>query len=249
MSYRIERAMAWSGLPLMALCFIGYFLAGLLPVPPGANLTPDQITAFYTEHPTATRLGFLLASIGFGFLAPMTAAITTQMMRIKSAPPVLASLQLMGGLGVVIFTIAPTIMMAAAAFRVDRSPVAIQAINDMAWLLLVTPLMVFFCQEVPIAIAIFADKSQRPVFPRWVAYANLWIPLSFLPAFLAFFFTSGPVAWQGILVFYLGLVTFGLWIVIMMWALLRALAEQRADTDVADLAGADAAPMSSLNPS
>jgi hypothetical protein len=84
-------------------------------------------------------------------------------------------------------------------------------------------------QEVPIAIAILMDRSARPLFPRWVGYANIWIPLTFLPALCAYFVTTGPVAWQGALVFYLGLATFGAWVVIMTWALLRAVRQDAGE--------------------
>ncbi|EHB55176.1 hypothetical protein MycrhDRAFT_2370 [Mycolicibacterium rhodesiae JS60] len=59
---------------------------------------------------------------------------------------------------------------------------------------LVTPIVLFSCQEVPIAVAILMDRSPNPVLPGWVGYANLWIPLTFLPALLAYFVTTGPVA-------------------------------------------------------
>jgi len=226
MSYTVRRAMALSGIPLIVLTFAGFILARLLPVPPGANLTAGQIAEFYSSHTTMSRLGFLLAGVGLGFLAPMVALITTQMKRIDGVPESLANLQQIAGTCVVIVTVIPCILMNVAAFRPDRDPVVTQAINDAAWLLFVTPIVVFVLQEVPIAVAIFMDRSERPVFPRWVGYANLWIPLSFLPALLPYFAKTGPVSWQGILVFYLGLATFGAWVIIMMWALLRALREQ-----------------------
>jgi len=226
MSYRVQRAMAWCGVPLMVLTFAGFILARLLPVPPGANLSAEQIAQFYGAHPTMSRLGFLLACVGLGCLAPLVALISTQMMRIDGAPPALANLQQIGGTGVLMVTVLPLIIMNVAAFRPDRNPVVTQAINDLAWLLLITPIVLFLLQEIPIAIAIFLDRSKNPVFPRWVGYANLWIPLTFLPAFLPYFAKTGPVSWQGILVFYLGLATFGAWVIIMMWALLRALRDQ-----------------------
>jgi hypothetical protein len=222
MSKSVERAMVWSGLVVIVLTFAGFILARLLPVPPGANLDPAHIAQFYGAHPTSTRLGFLLATIGLSFLAPMTAAIAAAMLHIKDAPPVLALLQVIGGVGVVMMTVIPTILLNVAAFRPDRNPTVTQAISDIAWLLFVTPIPLFFFQEVPIAVAILMDRSPRPAFPRWVAYANLWIPLTFLPALLPYFFKTGPLAWQGVLVFYLGLATFGAWVVVMMWALLKA---------------------------
>ncbi len=231
MSKRVERAMAWSGLAVIVLTLVGFVVAHLLPVPPGANLNPAQIAEFYGAHPTSIRLGFLLATIGLSFLAPMTAAIGVAMLRIKDAPPVLALLQVIGGVGVVMMTVIPTILMNVAAFRPDRNPAVTQAISDIAWLLFVTPIPLFFFQEVPIAVSILMDRSAQPLFPRWVAYANLWIPLTFLPALLAYFAKTGPVAWQGVLVFYLGLATFGAWVVVMMWALLNANRDQVEDPD------------------
>jgi hypothetical protein len=231
MSHSVQRAMAWSGLGVIVLTLVGFVLARLLPVPPGANLTADQIADFYSAHPTTTRLGFLLASVGFCLLAPMAALITTQMLRIKEAPAALAVVQVIGGAGVVFVTVIPSIMMNVAAFRPDRNPIVIQAINDLAWLIFVTPIGLFFLQEVSIAVAILMDRSARPVFPRWVGYANLWVPLSFVPALMAYFFKSGPFSWQGLLVFYLGLTTFGAWVIIMMWALLRAVREEPRGAD------------------
>ena len=224
--------MAWSGLAVIVLTLVGFVLAHLLPVPPGANLNSAQIAEFYGSHPTSIRLGFLLATIGLSFLAPMTAAIGVAMLRIKDAPPVLALLQVIGGVGVVMMTVIPTSLMNVAAFRPDRNPAVTQAISDIAWLLFVTPIPLFFFQEVPIAVSILMDRSAQPLFPRWVAYANLWIPLTFLPALLAYFAKTGPVAWQGLLVFYLGLATFGAWVVVMMWALLNSNRDQVEGPDV-----------------
>jgi hypothetical protein len=234
MSFTVQRMMAWSGLVLIVLMTIGFLLAGLLPVPPGANLNPEQVVAFYTAHPTMTRIGLLISSVGFCFLAPMVALITAQMARIKNAPTALGQLQQIGGTCIVIVTVVPLIMMNVAAFRPDRNPATIQALNDLAWLLIITPIGLFYLQEVPIAIAILLDRSAHPVFPRWVGYANLWIALSFLPALLAYFAKTGPVAWQGVLVFYLGFATFGAWVVIMTWALLRAVRQQQHSDSTAE---------------
>jgi hypothetical protein len=214
--------MAWCGVPLIILTAAGFALAGFLPVPPGANWNAHRITEFYASHPTAARLGILLATIGLGLLGPMTAAITSQIQRIHGATAALANLQQLGGTCVVIVAVLPMIIMNVAAFRPDRDAAVTQGINDLAWLLLLTPIGMFILQEIPIAFAIFLDKSAKPVFPRWVGYSNLWIPLSFLPAFLPYFAKTGPVSWQGALTFYLGFITFGLWVIIMTWALLRA---------------------------
>jgi len=226
----VQRAMVWCGMGLIVLTFSGFLIARLLPVPPGANLTADEITEFYSTHPTTTRLGLLLATIGLGLLGPLVAVITTQLQRIPGVPTVLANLQQIGGIGVLIVVTLPLIVLNVAAFRTDRDPQSIQALNDLGWLLLITPIILFVLQEIPIAVAILLDRSAQPVFPRWVGYLNLWVPLTFVPAFLPYFFKSGPFSWQGILVFYLGLLSFGVWVIAMMWALLRALRQQAEES-------------------
>src|SRR6516225_4260754 len=120
MYHSVQRAMAWSGIGVIVLTAAGFVLARLLPVPPGADLSAQQVADFYSAHPTATRLGFLVASVGLCFLGPMVALITTQMLRIDGAPASLAQLQQIGGIGVIVVVVVPTIMMNAAAFRPDR---------------------------------------------------------------------------------------------------------------------------------
>lgn len=240
MYYSVQRAMAWSGVAVGVLTMAGFLLARFLPVPPGAYLSAQQIAEFYGAHPTNTRVGLMLISVGLSFLGPMVALISTQMLRIRDAPASLAHLQQIGGIGVIVVTVLPAIIMNAAAFRTDRDPVAIQAINDVGWLLFITAIGLFWCQEVPIGVAILMDRSAKPVFPRWVGYVNLWVPLSFLPALLAYFFTTGPFSWQGILVFYLGLGTFGLWAGVMIWALLRAVGDEEANAKAGFTAGSGA---------
>lgn len=231
--HRVQRAMAWSGMVAALLTAIGFVLARFLPVPPGADMSPLQVAEFYNAHPTATRLGLLLVSVGLCFLGPMVALTTTQMLRIQGAPASLAQLQQIGGISVIIVVVVPPIIMNTAAFRPDRDPAATQTLNDVAWLLFITAIGLFFLQEVPIAIAILMDRAARPVFPRWVGYVNLWVPLTFLPALLAYFFKAGVLAWQGLLVFYLGLTTFFIWVIVMTWGLLRAVGQQSREGGVA----------------
>ena len=221
--YQVHRAMVWCGLPLMVFTAGGLTLAGLLPVPVGADWSSERLVEFYGGHPTSLRAGLILATIGLALLGPLTAVIATQVRRLPYAPAALATVQQMGGTLVIVVTVLPMIIMNTAAFRPDRDPAIIMAINDFGWLLFITPISLFFLQELPIAVAILLDDSDDPLFPRWVGYVNIFVPLSFLPALLPYFVKSGPVAWHGVLTFYLGFITFGVWVFVMMWASLRAL--------------------------
>lgn len=105
----------------------------------------------------------------------------------------------------------PMLIMNVAAFRPDRSPEITMALTDLAWILFVTPIGPFIVQNLAIALAVFSDQNTPPVFPRWVGYANIWVALLFCAAAAAYFFKAGPLAWQGIFAFWLGLVMYTIW--------------------------------------
>src|SRR3546814_17308303 len=66
-----------------------------------------------------------------------------------------------------------------------------------------------FCvQYIAIAIFTFQDGSEQPLFPRWIAYYNIWLSISFIPTGLVAFFKVGPFTWHGVI---------GFWIPIILW--------------------------------
>ncbi|RUP27254.1 MAG: hypothetical protein EKK51_27645, partial [Mycolicibacterium sp.] len=99
------------------------------------------------------------------------------------------------------------------SFRPDRNPEITVTLNDIAWLLFLTPIAPFMIQNIIIGMTILRDPLSR--VPRWVGYVNFWVAASFVPDVLAFFFHSGPLAWNGILVFWLALTTYAVFLVVM----------------------------------
>lgn len=227
MGRQVQLVCAWCGPVLVLLGLGGMTLAGVLPVPPAANATPAEAAAFYSESPNLVRLGFMLASVGVSLIGPLVALITIQMLRMeRDRPPALAILQAVSGSVTWVMLMVPMIILNVAAFRPDRSPELTQLLTDLAWLLFLTPVAPFLIQNFAIGAAVLGDHTGAPVFPRWVGYANFWTGLLFVPALLAFFFKSGPFAWHGIFVFYLGTVVYGTWVLVMSVVLLRAVREQ-----------------------
>lgn len=225
MGTRTQLTCAWCGIPAIVLAIAGFLLAGFLP-PPQASAHAREVAALYGGDTTAIRLGMLLAFVAFGFLGPFIAVITIQMLRIEGRNPVLAFTQLVSGGTVWVFLSVPVLLMTVAAFRPDRPPEIIQAINDLAWVLLVMPISPFVVQDVAIAVAVMKDRSPDPVFPRWVAYLNLWVAFVFLPAGLLTFFQTGAFAWHGLLSFWIPLAAFATWLIVMSVMAGRAVRQQ-----------------------
>jgi hypothetical protein len=226
MNKQAQLVCAWCGPAMVVVTMVGWLLAGILPVPPAADSTAAEVVAFYTGNVNLVRLGLALAAIGVCLVGPLVAVIAIQMLRMEGRAPILTVLQVLSGAVTWVMLMVPMIMLNVAAFRPERSPEVTQAINDLAWILFFTPIGPFVIQNLSIGGAILGDRAVHPVLPRWIGYANIWIAFLFCPAVLAYFFKSGPFAWHGIFVFWLGLLAYSVWAVLMGLSLRRAILDE-----------------------
>ncbi|MCD2194556.1 hypothetical protein LQ327_14380 [Actinomycetospora endophytica] len=202
-----QRMAALCGVVAVLLFFGAFALAGFIP-PVSPSLTAEQITAHYREHTFGMGLGGLAMMLSGMFYAPFTAVISTQMQRIPGVHRTVHYTRLVAGaFACVTFTL-PGMLLVVASFRPERAPDLTLLLNDLAWILLVLPWPPFFAQNGAFAFAIMTDRREVPLFPRWVAYFNVWAPISFSPSILLPFFRSGPFAWNGLFVVWIPAVVF-----------------------------------------
>lgn len=225
MNVRFQVWCAYAGpLFVVFLTPVWYSTGFLPPLPP--SMPPADVAAFYEEHRTMIRLGatLLMQLAMLGVL--WSAALSAQIRRIESgSTPILAYSNLaLGALGFLFFTI-PAMFWTAAAYRPERAVELVYLFNDAAWLSLVMPVLSASLQAVIIGLAILSDQRETPIFPRWAAYLNFFVGVTYLPGSLATFFKTGPFAWNGIFDFWLPLTTFSVWIFVM--GILTARAAER----------------------
>lgn len=214
----------WSGWVFLLLWLVGFvFFAQVVP-PPSPDESAEQIAEFYRAHTGGIRFGLLLTLFVSPLYASWSAAIAAQMKRIRAAHPVMAELQLvLGGLTVLVFMI-PALLLEIAAFRPDRSPEAIQALNDIPWMMFIGMGATAILQPFVIGVVILQDRRDTaPVFPRWVGYFNIWTAVLFLPGPLCVFFKIGPLAWDGLFTWWIPFVLFAAWMVVMIVMVGRAI--------------------------
>lgn len=230
MSTRTQRLCVYAGLGMLPFFFLGFWvLAGFVP-PPSPNDTPRQIAAVYAGNRTGIRVGMFIATFAGALLCFLVAAIGTQLRRIEEGRhTVLAFVQMIAGACTVVEFLFPPLVWQTAAFRPDRLATTVQTLNDLAWLPFLGITGTLIIQQVVIAAAILKDPRPQPVMPRWVAYANLWTALGIMPASFVVFFHSGPLAWNGVLAWWLVLVDFFVWLVLMGYALLVAIKHQETE--------------------
>src|SRR5262249_21464727 len=133
----------------------------------------------------------------------------------------------------------PTVFLVAnlfwllAAFRPERDPALIQLFNDLAWVTFTSQVGFLIAQNVILAMAIYLDRQPRPVFQRWVAHFNLLVAAAMAPASFVGLALRGPMAWDGLLPFWVKNSSIALWIVVMGVVLGQAIRRQRAEEAVA----------------
>ena len=74
-----------------------------------------------------------------------------------------------------------------------------------------------------IAVAIWRDVNATPIFPRWVAYYNVYAALGMAPASFMGLFKTGPLAYNGVLAFWVVAIDFFVWMVVMSIVVLKAI--------------------------
>jgi hypothetical protein len=218
-SKRIQLLCAWSGPAVLVVTLIGFLIAGVLPLPLGPDDTTEEVVNFYS-HDTRVAAGLVIATLGLSLIFPLIALIGVHMVRMEGRTPILTFLQLVTGAATGVFLVMPMLLMTIIAFRPDRSPELTVTLNDISWLLFLTPIGPFIIQNLAIGTAILSDRNG--ILPRWVAYLNFWVALSFVPDPLAFFFHSGPFAWRGIFIFWLAFVAYGVFLIVMGLVLRQA---------------------------
>ncbi|EHB59126.1 hypothetical protein MycrhDRAFT_1562 [Mycolicibacterium rhodesiae JS60] len=231
---------AWCGLACTAVCLTGLLIAGLIP-PPHPDNSVNTIAARYVEDKDQIRIGMFIAVIGFTLYGPWGAEIASRLRPSEGDRPVLAYTQV-AMLGTAIFVgVLFSLMIGVAAFRPGEvSPDVTTTVNDIAWFLFLFDWPPFAVWCVAIGVAIMKDKREVPSFPRWAAYLNFWCAFLDILAGFVIFFKGGPLAYDGVLAYWIPLVIFFVWIVIMTYLLIVAI-NREADADEAGQAAATGA--------
>ena len=242
-SRSIQKACVWAG-PVMGLLFVvGFVTAGFFP-PPSPDATAAEVATMIEQNRTAIRVGIVICLASCPLLMPFLASFTIQMRRIEGLRTIMAYTQLaLGALATIEFVI-PYIFMLVSTYRANQSPDVTRALYDLGWFFFLGVISTFVLQLVLFGIAVLVDTRPDPVFPRWLGYLNIWLALTFTPASFLVFFKTGPLAWNGVFVWWVPVCAFLLWFVPNFVYLLRAIdrddglpcaPDERLERDVAAL--------------
>jgi hypothetical protein len=228
-----EWILVWT-LPVLGILWMSAFL--LFPgfvQPMSPAMTAEQVAAFYRDPENLPRIRYSM--ILFNWFAvgliPILALIVLQIRRMAHRTPIFSySILACAAGGPTIFLMA-NLFWLLAAFRPMRDPQLTLLFNDLAWVTFSTQVGFLIAQSVILALAIHLDRQARPVFQRWVAHFNLAIAALLVPAAFTGAATTGPIAWDGWLTFWVRNIAIGAWIVVMSVVLGQAIKRQRAEDE------------------
>lgn len=220
--------------PVFGVVLLIAFLAfpGFFP-PMSPDMTAEQVATFYRNHAAMIRFSMITFNLCGVMLLPLFMVIVVQMKRMRTQSHVLAYCYLTAAVsGATLFALAD-IFYLAAAFRPDRSPELIMLLNDMAWLIFIAPVGALVAMNLLLGLAIYLDDGANPVFPRWVGHYVVATALAMAPAAGAAVFTTGPLAWNGAVSFWLRNGAFTAFVIVMFFVLRTVLHRQAVDEGVA----------------
>jgi len=220
---------AWLG-PVFTLMWLG----GAGPtshwtyiLPPSAANTSAQTLQSYMEHLVPIRVGCVLMIFSCVAYTAWNTAISMVARKMEGDRPILFYIQLVSVAACVVVVMFIGFFWGVAAFRAGETSAEVtQALNDLGWFGVLFTGAPFFAYQVALATQIL--RAERPVFPRWVAFYNIFVSLFMFEACFIIFFKTGPFSQNGVLVFYLPMIVFFVWICSMSALLLRAVKAEEA---------------------
>jgi hypothetical protein len=223
-----ELILLWT-LPAVALVWISAFLLfpGFTP-PMSPTMSAEQVAAFYRDHQSGIRCSMILFNwFGIG-LVPILMLLVMQIRRMAHRTPIFSYCMLGCAAGGPTLFLIANICWLLAAFRPERVPELTQMFNDFAWITFTTQVPFLIGQSVILALAIYFDDQPHPVFKRWVAHFNLLVAAALMPAAFVGLALTGPLAWDGVLSFWLKNAAIAVWIVVTGVVLGQAVYGERA---------------------
>ncbi|RCI10086.1 hypothetical protein L249_8494 [Ophiocordyceps polyrhachis-furcata BCC 54312] len=175
--------------------------SGNLP-PVSPSLTPELLARHYRDNHDGFRAGVVfvcLSAIVYPFYG---IGVGNVLSRAPGVNPVMIMAQTAAGVVVGMVFMTSGILFGAITFRLDRDPVLIQLLSDLAWLFFTMMVPILTLQEVLIGWLIRSDRREKPMVPRWLAWANGILPVGWFASWGSHCVQNGPFAWDGALTFW-----------------------------------------------
>ncbi|HEY4007200.1 MAG TPA: hypothetical protein VGM60_18725 [Pseudonocardia sp.] len=235
--YRLWKLMGWGGPVFMAsFVFLWGVLAGNIP-PFKPSATPLEVKAHYLDHQLAIMIGMSVCLTITATYMVWGVAISQVMQRIEGDAGMLSKLEVMGAT----ITCAPimtacAIWLTAAHEAATLSPEVLHMMYWLGWLLIDLAYLVTSFEIAACSIVFLRDKREKPLVAHWVSWWG-WVTFaSFFVVNAIPFVTTGPLAFNGIISFWIAFFTWFIWCPSLSYYVIKAVGRLKAEDEAAALA-------------
>ena len=208
--------MMWVFIALVGGAFV---VAGWIP-PPSPDMSNREIAEIFRDSDNVRVAAAMFFFGGALFVAPCV-AFSAQMRRIEGPHHTLANLQMLSAaIGVIALQI-PGALWLAISYRDGIDASVVVTLNDVAWFFLLGAVGSAVMQNFSLAVCILGTDGS--VYPRWLGYANLWLMTGLVFGVFIPFFKTGPLAWNGVIGFWVVATAFFAWAILMWLYTVRAI--------------------------
>jgi hypothetical protein len=227
-----ELILFWT-LPALGIIWISaFFLFPGFVEPMSPTLSAEEVAAFYRDETARIRYSMILFNwFGVG-LIPIVILLAMQIRRMAHRTPILSYCLLVCAAGPPCLFLIADMFWLLGAFRPERAPELTQLLNDLAWVTFTILVPWLIAQSLLLALAIYWDRQDRPVFKPWVAHFNLIVAAALAPAAFTALALDGPIAWDGLLSFWVKNIAIAVWIIVMGVVLGQTIRQQRSQDRV-----------------
>jgi hypothetical protein len=199
---------------LLALAFATF--PGFFP-PLSPTLPAEEVAAFYRTHTAQIRTSMVIFNLCNIMFIPFFMVIVIQMQRMATTSRAFSYSYLSAAAsGTTMFALAIIIFL-IAAYRPERDAQIQLLLNDLAWMSFTAPVGFLMTQNFCLAFAIYLDRQPQPIFPRWVGHFNVITALLMAPGAFSLLYKTGPLAWDGLLAFWVRIGTYVLYVTVMFF--------------------------------
>jgi hypothetical protein len=230
-----ELILFWT-LPVTAIIWISaFFLFPGFVHPMSPTMSAEEVAAFYRDPDNLSRIRYSMILFNWFTvcLIPIIMLLVMQIRRMAHRTPILSYCMLACAAGGPVLFLLANLFWLLAAFRPERAPELTQLLNDLAWVTFSAQVPYLIVQSILLALAIYWDRQPQPIFKPWVAHFNFLVAAALAPAAFTGLALGGPMAWDGLLPFWVKNTAIAIWIVVTAVVLGQAIRRQRVENRVA----------------
>jgi hypothetical protein len=207
---KLELWLAWfATIAFYNLYTVVFFIVSRTQPPAPPAYGDRQVVGWFAGHHDGILVGFALIFVLGGLSATSIALITYSIRRMSVSRAFAYSYLILYSVAAVPGFLFICVAMTVGALRPDRNPAVLHWLYDLGFLSFSGTMGVFLIGSVIWMAAILLDKNG--VFPLWFGYLNLCNALTEVVVAPSWIFHRGPLAWNGVIAWWIDVVVFGIY--------------------------------------